>query len=73
MNEFEKSPNLMNAALGLPPWAVHIRTMNNLNTLTAIVLAIVVGLAKSTGAGIAYFGIICCSMVTGRRHRGKTD
>ncbi|MBU2676124.1 MAG: hypothetical protein KJP16_03505 [Gammaproteobacteria bacterium] len=57
MNEFEKYPNLMMAVLGLPPWATHLRTLNNLNTLAAVILAIVVALTKSIGAGAIYFGL----------------
>lgn len=57
MNEFERNPQLMSALLGLPSWAVHLRTLNNLNTLAAIGLAIFVAFSGSFGSGVAYAAI----------------
>ena len=57
MNEFERDPHLMSVALGLPPWVVHLRTLNNLNTLVAIGLAIFVAFSESFGSGAAYAAI----------------
>ncbi len=57
MDEFERYPNLMSAVLGIPPWAKHLRTLNNLNTLAAIILAIVVGFSQSLGNGLTYAAI----------------
>lgn len=47
----------MTAALGLPPWAIHLRTVNNLNTLAALILAVIVAFTGSFGAGAIYFGL----------------
>jgi hypothetical protein len=67
MNEFERYPHLMSAALGLPPWAMHLRTLNNLNTLAAIGLAIFVAFSQSLGSGVAYAAIyiVGCLVVAG--------
>ena len=57
MDEFERYPNLMNVVLGIPQWVKHLRTLNNLNTLAAIILAIVVGFSQSFGSGLVYAAI----------------
>ena len=57
MNDFDRYPNLMTAALGLPPWAIHLRALNNINMLVAFGLALIVAFSQSFGAGLAYAGI----------------
>lgn len=57
MSDFERYPDLARLALGLPPWVIHLRTLNNLNTAAAILLAVAVSFSTSIGSGFAYLAI----------------
>lgn len=57
MNDYERYPDLARLALGLPSWVIHLRTLNNFNTIFAILLAIAVGFTASIGSGIVYLAL----------------
>lgn len=56
-NDFERYPDLIWAALGLPPWAMRLRMLISLNGSAAIVLVVIVGFVQSLCSGLAYAGI----------------
>lgn len=61
MNYFDRYPHLMTSALGLPYWAIHLRTVNNINMIVALFLAVVVAVTQSLGAGVVYAAIFIVS------------
>lgn len=50
-------PNLTRALFGLPTWARHIRTVNNVNVAVAVLLAVILATNKSLGSGVVYAGL----------------
>lgn len=56
-SEFEQYPHLMNAVLGLQPWARHIRTINNINTGIMIFLVIIISVGRDFTSGLLYAGL----------------
>lgn len=57
MNDHERYPDLARLALDLPSWAIHLRTLNNINTIFAVLLAIAVGFSASIGSGFVYLAL----------------
>ncbi len=52
--EMEYHPYLINAALGLPDWAIHIRRLNVSNTLAALILAAYIASTQAVADGVMY-------------------
>lgn len=50
-------PHLARALLGLPAWARHIRTVNNINLAAAVLLALVLAASRSLGYSLVYLAL----------------